>query len=259
MSSLFDAAAFNQSLFFPRRDVSPTPDGARDLRVEVERGVGLHLRVYAAPGAHTMVLLFHGNGETVPDYDDTASEYARAAHASLAVVDYRGYGASDGRPTLRDCLHDAHPVLDALTAAVGALPVVVMGRSLGGACAAELCQRARPGVVGYVFESAPADVYGTLRRRGIMLDGPLSEADLAVFCPLRKLRRCETPALVLHGAEDTLIVPEEAERTFEALATRDKTRVMIPGRGHNDVSYHPRYWEALGAFVTRVAATSTPG
>lgn len=259
MPSLFDDPRFNASLFFPSRVPLRPVAGARDLLVEVAPGTRLHLRIHDAPEARAVVLLFHGNGETVPDYDDTASEYARAAHASLAVVDYRGYGASDGRPTLRDCLHDAHPVLDALTAAVGALPVVVMGRSLGGACAAELCQRARPGVVGYVFESAPADVYGTLRRRGIMLDGPLSEADLAVFCPLRKLRRCETPALVLHGAEDTLIVPEEAERTFEALATRDKTRVMIPGRGHNDVSYHPRYWEALGAFVTRVAASSTPG
>lgn len=258
MPSLFDDPRFNASLFFPSPEALRPVAGARDLRVTVAPETRLHLRIHDAPGARAVVLLFHGNGETVSDYDGAAAGYARAAGASLAVVDYRGYGASDGRPTLRDCLHDAHPVLDAVLAAVGALPVVVMGRSLGGSCAAELCQRARPGVVGYIFESAPADVYGTVRRRGVVLDGPLPEADLAVFCPLRKLRRCETPALVLHGVEDGLIPPEEAQRTFEALATADKTRVLIPGRGHNDVSSHPRYWEALGAFVARVAAASAP-
>jgi len=60
-------------------------------------------------------------------------------------------------------------------------------------------------------------------------------------------------ALVLHGERDTLIPPSEAELTFGALGTRVKERVLIPGRGHNDVSDHPLYWEALARFITRLA------
>jgi len=248
VSSLFDSAEFNRSLFFPRRDVSRAPEGARDLRVEVAPGVSLHLRVHRAPGAHAMVLLFHGNGEVVADYDAVGSNYAELDIA-LAVVDYRGYGASDGVPTLRTCLTDAYPVLAAALAAAGEVPVVVMGRSLGSACAAELCQDAPASSPGFIFESGIADVHGLIRRRGIHLDGPLPEQDLADFDPLRKFARCEARALVLHGERDTLIPPSEAELTYATLKSADKTLALVPGRGHNDLSQGFVYWEELDTFL----------
>ena len=51
-----------------------------------------------------------------------------------------------------------------------------------------------------------------------------------------------------------LIDPSEARESLAAAGTTDKQLVMIPGRGHNDVSHHARYWEALAAFVTRIAS-----
>ena len=257
MSSLFDTAAFNQSLFFPRRDVSPTPAGARDLRVEVGPGVGLHLRVHGAPGAHAMVLLFHGNGEVVADYDDAGAQYAELGVA-LAVVDYRGYGASDWVPTLRTALADAHAVRAAAQTAAGALPVVVMGRSLGSACAAELCDGAPATSPGFIFESAIADVYGTIRRRGIHLAGPLPEADLAVFDPLRKYARCAARALVLHGERDAIIPAREAELTYATLQSAEKTLAFVPDRGHNDLSQGFVYWEELDGFLAPRDGTLRP-
>ncbi len=253
MISLFDDPRLSASLFYPRRELIRSVAGARDLRVEVAPDLRLHLRVHDAPDALALVLLFHGNGETVSDYDSSARNFASLVRASLAIVDYRGYGASQGTPTLRDCLLDAPKVLDAAREAVPGLPVVVMGRSLGGFSAAELCQQARTEVRGFVFESAPSDLYAGLHRWDVPLDGPLPEDDLATFCPLRKFRRCTTPSLVLHGERDTLIVAVEARQAFEALATSDKELVLIPGRGHNDVSFHPVYWDSLARFVARVA------
>ena len=40
----------------------------------------------------------------------------------------------------------------------------------------------------------------------------------------------------------------------DAAGTADRRFVVIPGRGHNDVSAHSLYWEALRAFVDHVAA-----
>ena len=250
--SLFDAPAFNASLFFPRRDAGPCPANARDLRVDVAPGIALHLRLHHAPAARCVVLLFHGNGEVVADYDAAAASFARIG-ASLAIVDYRGYGASDGTPTLRACITDAHAVLAAVRTIAGDQPLVVMGRSLGSACAAELCQIAPAAAEGFILESGIGDVYGILRRRGIELSAPLPAEDLAVFDPLRKFARCSAPTLVLHGANDTLIPATEAQLTFDALATADKALVLVPDRGHNDLSHHAIYWDALAAFLARVA------
>lgn len=248
MESIFDSPEFSSTMFYPQRRVTRTPPGARDLTVDVSDGARLHLRVHHREGTGATVLLFHGNGEVVSDYDDAAADYA-AAGADLAVVDYRGYGASSGRPTLRACLADAHAVLATVLDAVQGRPLLVMGRSLGSACAAELCQTARPTVKGYLFESGIADVYGVIRRRGISLEGPLDAGDLAVFSPLHKFARCTTPTLVLHGADDTLIPASEARATFDALAATEKELVLVPGRGHNDLSMHQLYWEAMARFI----------
>lgn len=252
MSSIFDHDEFSSTMFFPRRDKSRAPAGATDVAVDVADGARLHLRVHPAPKAPAALLLFHGNGEVVADYDAAARHFAEAG-AALMVVDYRGYGASSGSPTLRACLSDAPRVLEAALSLRGDRPLVVMGRSLGSLPAAELCQKARDEVKGYVFESGISDLNGVVRRRGISLEAPLPERDRDDFDPLRRHARCTTPSLVLHGACDTLIGPHEAKATFNALATADKSIVFVSERGHNDLSFDDTYWSALSDFIARVA------
>lgn len=251
MPSIFDTPAFNSRLFFPRPVASPPPLGARDERIAVAPGVSVHLRVHPAPAARALVLLFHGNGEIVADYDAAAADYA-AVGARLAVMDYRGYGASDGVPTLRSSLADAHLVLSAARAA-SSLPLIIMGRSLGSACAAELAGTT-PAPAGLILESGFTDLHRLLRRRGLELGGPLSGDDHAAFEPLHKLGASAAPLLVLHGALDTLIVPAEASAAHDAAGTTDKRLIFIPGRGHNDISAHPLYWASLRSFLDHVTA-----
>jgi uncharacterized protein len=247
MPSLFDSASFNDALFFPRLEVSPPPAGATDLRVEVDPGVHTHLRLHAA-NAPLRVLLFHGNGEVISDYDQVATKFAQCG-AALAITDYRGYGASTGSPTLRNALRDAHHVLTAVQR-VDARPLVIMGRSLGGACAAELAGHKHTGVVGVIWESSGSSLAQLVRRRGMRVP-EFSADELAAFDPLPKLAKCNLPALVLHGAHDGLIRFEEAEQTARALRTG--RLVAIAERGHNDISISPHYWDALRCFFAELS------
>jgi len=249
MISLFDTPEFNARLFFPRTAASPTPPGARDELVDVAPGVRVHVRTHPAPAARALVLLFHGNGEVVADYDAAAAAYEEVG-ARLAVMDYRGYGQSGGAPTLRSCLEDA-VLVAAAARATADLPVVIMGRSLGSACAAELSRRA-PAPAGVILESAIADLHGLVRRRGLAAGAALSPADLETFEPLRKLRAGTAPLLVMPGANDTLIPPAEGIAAHDAAGAADKQLVIIPGRGHNDISFHPLYWDTLRAWLTHV-------
>ncbi|MFT3773102.1 MAG: alpha/beta fold hydrolase [Minicystis sp.] len=256
--SLLDHPALDGTIFFPRPDFEPPPPGARDLMLAVAPGVRLHARLHDAPGAVAALVLFHGNGEVVSDYDAIAPDFARAG-ASLAVVDFRGYGRSEGTPTMRHLLADARPALAALLPELGrggrTPPVVVMGRSLGSACAAELVRVMPEALAGIVFESGFSDLTTLALRRGIRISHA-DEEDLEVLCPIRKLRPSRTPLLVLHGARDTLIAPSEGRAVFEASGAADKRFVLVPDRGHNDLSLHPLYWQELGAFVQRVAAAA---
>jgi hypothetical protein len=58
---------------------------------------------------------------------------------------------------------------------------------------------------------------------------------------------------VIHGADDDLIVPLEAQEAFDAAGTSMKTLVFVHERGHNDVSASPVYREAIAEFVRRTS------
>ncbi len=244
--SIFDRPEFNSRLFFPRGDESPAPAGAEDLLIDVPKGARLHARWHRGDPARPTLLLFHGNGEVVCDYDDAADSFARAG-VNLAVVDFRGYGASTGVPTLRDAIEDARVVLDRFVAR--GVPLLVMGRSLGGACAAELYQDAPDAVLGFVWESCFVDLRGLILRRGLRPPDAFEADDARVFDPLPKLRRGTKPLLILHGADDDLIVPDEARVAHAEAGASRKELVFVPGRGHNDLSLEGVYWSALTRFV----------
>jgi pimeloyl-ACP methyl ester carboxylesterase len=250
MTSLFDTREFNERLFFPRADRSPPPDGAIELAVEVDGHVTLHVRWHPGPAGAPTLLLFHGNGEVVSDYDRSAKDFA-AAGVGLAVMDYRGYGRSTGTPTLRTALTDAVTVLDHVRTRV-ATELLVMGRSLGSACAAELYGRLPEGVLGFILESGSVDLTALIRRRGLSPPTRLDPRDQATFDPLPKLGRGRAPLLVLHGDDDEIIRPAEAVRAHEAAGTTEKQLVLVPDRGHNDISQSTVYWDALATFVARL-------
>ena len=165
-------------------------------------------------------------------------------------MDYRGYGRSTGTPTLRSTLADAHRVLAAVREI--ATPLIVMGRSLGSACAAELYAISPEGVIGFVIESGFVDLGALIRRRGIKPSAELDAKDRTAFDAERKLAKGRLPLLVLHGGDDTMIVPAEARRAHAAAGASDKELVVIPDHGHNDVSMSPLYWDALQRFVQRI-------
>ena len=243
--SVFDSHEFNERLFFPRADASPAPAGATDHMVEVD-GARLHVRIHAAPAGAPTLLLFHGNGEVVADYDDAAAQFARAG-AALAVMDYRGYGRSTGTASLRTIVSDARRVAEQIE------PRIVMGRSLGGLAAHELHARPTAGMTGVVLESALFDLAGLIRRRGLVPPATFSPDERATFEPATKLALGRLPLLVLHGERDDLIVLDEARAALANAGTADadKALVVVPMRGHNDVSRGDSYWTALARFVAR--------
>jgi len=128
-------------VFHPRADFS-APDAERDVRLPGADGVTLGGRLHVAAPTAPLILFFHGNGEIAADYDDIGPLYARLG-LSFLVVDYRGYGRSEGVPTISNLLADARAVWDALPNVIaprGLAPerTYVMGRSLGSASALEI-------------------------------------------------------------------------------------------------------------------------
>ena len=247
MTSIFDSQVFNVNLFFPRADSSSIPDGTVEYYIEAEKGVKIHVRRHPNLSAKLSLLFFHGNGEIVSDYDNLAENFSKLG-VELIIADFRGYGKSTGTPTLRGTLLDAHLIFDYLkNEKIYKSKVVVMGRSLGGAPTIELCSK-RSDIHACVLESSYADPIPLVERRGLKVDKTTPEED-AVFNNSLKISKAKCPTLIMHGADDFLISPQEAKLNYKNAGAEIKTLEILEGVGHNDMMMNPSYFSTLKRFL----------
>lgn len=249
MKSIFDSPEFNANLFFPRPDLLPAPAGKVEIFAHVDDFVHVHVRQYPFSEAKFSLIYFHGNGEIVSDYDEMEEPYKKLG-AELMVCDYRGYGKSEGLPTLRNTLLDAHMIYETLRSKCFPKPVFIMGRSLGSASAIELCANHND-IAGCIIESGYADPIPLVERRGLKIQS-ISPEDDAVFNNSRKIAHVTCPLLIMHGAEDLLISPKEARLNFQQAGSRLKSLKILDGVGHNDIIMSKFYFPSLQEFFANV-------
>jgi fermentation-respiration switch protein FrsA (DUF1100 family) len=177
------------------------------------------------------IIWFYGNMETVEGIAPSIIRF-RPPGMGLLVLDYRGYGTSDGKATEAGVYLDAEAAWHYLTSRpeIDSTRIGVYGRSIGSAAAMHI---------------------STERRvRALVLDSPLSNArEMARlhyrFMPtfltrltldnLSRAERLTIPLLVFHGTEDW-ITPIEMGRQVADLG-RAEELVEISGAGHNDTHY----------------------
>jgi fermentation-respiration switch protein FrsA (DUF1100 family) len=226
-----------------------------EVRLRTEDGVALHAFFLPAPGASRALLFLHGNAGNASHRLPNAAELVRLG-THVLLLDYRGYGLSEGSPSEAGVHLDARAGLAHLRELRG-LPeerIVVFGRSLGAAVAVELARNRS--LAGLVLESAftsAADV-----ARGTF--GPLG-AVLARgrFDAVQGIAQVRCPLLFFHGDRDDIVGIELGRRLFER-APEPKAFEVISGAGHNDTTIvgGRAYFARIGRFLDEVAPPS-PG
>jgi uncharacterized protein len=244
-------------VFYPRYESGPCPKYAFDHFIPVDDAVALHCRFYKEDDSWPWILFFHGNGEVVSDYDELSLFYLKYK-LNIAVVDYRGYGKSNGTPTVSSMSRDAHKVFDSARAALKEKNlngnIWVMGRSLGSVSAFEIAHGHGGDIRGLIIESGFPSISSLIIRHGIASPGMPLDA-ITEEC-LRMLKGITVPILVIHGEYDTLVPPDEAETIMENIGSPNKELLMIPGATHNDVMFVGlrQYMEAIRRLVDATSA-----
>ena len=226
-------------LFFPRREFSGEPNHlkAKNYFVEMDDGIAIGCRFYPAQSNGPNILYFHGNGETVFDYDYIAPLYQKRA-INLFVADYRGYGMSDGSPSFGSMIRDAHCIfhsfIDFLHDMNFSGNLFVMGRSLGSAPAIEVAYHYQQQLNGLIIESGFASGRNQLMRLGMShlfrdVQDPIG------FGNHLKIKEVTIPTLIIHGDEDDIIPVTEGRMLYDLSGSQEKYSLYIPHAGHNDI------------------------
>lgn len=216
--------------------------GAEDRWMHARDGTRLHAWWFPQPGARLVTLFLHGNAGNVTHRIDHAAEIRRAGSAIL-VLDYRGYGKSEGRPTESGVYQDADAAYDDLLGMGWTPPHILLhGESLGTAVAVDLASR-RPSA-GLVLEAPLASVQ-EIAAGVVPLLGP---ALARGFESKRKIPKVHVPVFVIHGDRDEIIPFLHGQEVFEA-ANEPKWLWRVEGAMHNDLLY-----QAGAAYVPRLQA-----
>lgn len=240
-----------QLLFYPRNDHDQAPPGAFDFPVPVDEGVNVVCRFYTGQESWPWLIYFHGNGEVACDYDYIAPFYL-TRRINLVVADYRGYGGSSGQPGFAYLINDAHIIFKALSDEIkrrSTSPIFIMGRSLGSTSALELGFNHQDEIKGLIIESGFASVTRLVKHLGLPALG--IDLDTLENQCLDMIAAIHCPFLVIHGEYDNLVPVKEGQIIMDTLPGSDKTFVLIPGAGHNDVIFACPYlyFSAIEEFV----------
>jgi fermentation-respiration switch protein FrsA (DUF1100 family) len=248
--------AQDRMLFLPHLAAAP-PGGMRPPRPVEEIAFampdGPRVRGWLAParrgGPASLIVYYGGNAEDVTGqaFEPWPEDW------TLALVNYRGYGASEGHPSERALYADAELVLDALARRPDVDPtrIVLVGRSLGTGVAAHVTGR-RP-VRGVVLISPYDSMVALAKHHYPYL--PVRWLLRHRFDAIARAPEMRTPLLAIAGERDGVIPPEFSRRLFEAWGG-PKRWVVIPGADHNDLGQGRPFWTPIRAFLDGVSARS---
>lgn len=200
----------------PSRRVATTPHqvglGFESVDLMTADNVKLHGWFIPHEKPRATLLFFHGNAGNISHRMESLALF-NALGLAILIIDYRGYGNSEGKPSEKGLYRDAEAAWRYLTE-IRALPekkILLFGRSLGGAVAAYLATHNEP--MGVVLESTFTSV-------------PDMAAELYPWLPARWLARyhyntlermaaIDSPVMIIHSRHDEIIPFDHGRLLFE--------------------------------------------
>ena len=245
---LFEERLIFQPLNFAEDNWQPVGLDVEDVYLSAADGTKLHgwYVPHDEPMAH--ILFLHGNAGNLTHRADVLRDLQQLG-ASVFILDYRGYGKSEGSPNEQGVLQDARAARTwfAERSGIAENDIVLLGRSLGGGVAVDLTTDVIPRalILESTFTSLPdvaAHVYPFL---------PVRWAMSTRFDSQTKIVEYTGPLLQSHGTADAIIPFEFGKRLHDACPSPNKQFMTIQGGGHND--YQPaEYFSALRKFLAQL-------
>lgn len=235
-------------LFFPAKypagNWNPSDLRFNDVWFNAEDRTRLHGWYCPSVNPRAVILIAHGNAGNVASRAPWLAYLQTKARVSTFLFDYRGYGRSEGTPTVKGALQDARAARARLRELAGVKDseMLLMGESLGGAMVVHLAAESTPRalILQSTFSSLRdvADVH----YPGLSWLVPSTKLDSAT-----RIARYRGPLLQSHGTADRTIPLASGEKLFRA-AKEPKAFVSVPGADHNNW-LTPEYLQRLERFI----------
>jgi len=187
------------------------------------------------------VLFLHGNAENISTHFRSIM-WMPAKGFNVLALDYRGYGASEGKPSLKGVQLDIDAAMRSLLAHEGVDPdrIVILGQSLGGALAIHYVAHSvyKNNIRALIIDSAFYDYRQIAKEKFnasfitwpfqwlpwlTIENGYSPAASVAAISPI--------PLLLMHGEQDVVVPQHHSQQLYEQ-AGKPKELWLVAGPGH---------------------------
>lgn len=223
-------------IFYPSPAIESTPRQTglefEDIFFTTRDGVQLNGWFVPHPDARSTLIWFHGNAGNISHRVENIKLLHDLVKVNIFIFDYRGYGRSDGRPSEEGTYLDGEAALELIRKKIGTdaeTKIILFGRSLGAAIAAEMATRFAS--QGLILESPFISIAEMARAMFPLL--PIGSFLQTNYDVREKIKKLKVPLLVLHGERDEIVPFEHGKAVFDA-APEPKKFFAIPGAAHND-------------------------
>lgn len=236
------AVIHESNLFHPKRKKMDWGVKGRE-NVTIIAGDSTLLRgwLFTLPQSAQSIIYFYGNDETVFDNKERLSWLQTQFKAEVLAVDYRGYGFSEGTPSIDALLADGLRVYDFLASRRNSANrlIFVYGYSLGTLAAIQVAAH-RP-VAGVILEGPFSSAEDVIPTWGGLFPWPLRwfvrvRPDEKLRNrrpqPIDIIRNVSAPLLVIHGTKDQIVPIDFGEKMLAAAASSQKHWCPVQGADH---------------------------
>jgi uncharacterized protein len=197
-------------------------------------------------GPAPLIIYAHGNGEIIDIWAEAMTPL-RDAGVGVLLVEYPGYGRSEGKPSEKSITTAMIAAFDwaAKQPRVDARRIAGYGRSMGGGAVAQIAAK-RP-LAALILESTYTSLEDMVRVHHIPRFLILNKLDTRAV-----LRDFRGPVLIVHGRHDVNIPVSHAEGLA---AAAPQAKLAWLDCGHNDC---PPHWELLLGFLAENGVFTVP-
>jgi uncharacterized protein len=233
-------------LFCPSRKLIWTPDVEyQDLYLKIDDDSGTYYPASHRPKepcinmwymnnypGKNVVLYFHGNSGNI-SHRDYIVDIARKFELNLLLIDYRGYGRSDGTPTAKGICRDSICAYEFLRKKHPPEKIIVWGESLGG-CAAIHVAAHRPCkclLLLSTFASLDDAIHHMNAPKWV--SRPIGYAVKSIVDPIPSkewISKVKCPVAIMHSHEDELISHINGKILYDHVSHNNKLFISIDGK-----------------------------
>jgi len=234
----------------PGRNLTATPEDIglsyQNVELVTEDNIKLHGWFVPNKNAKGTVLFFHGNAGNISHRLESIAIFHHL-DLNTFIIDYRGYGQSEGKVTEKGTYRDAEAAWNYLNynQGISGNQIIIFGRSLGASIAGWLAGQHTPAAL--IIESGFTSVASMGQRFYPFL--PVRWLTHIKYDTKRYIKHVSCPVLVAHSKTDEIIPYQEGREIFEA-APWPKQFLEMQG-GHNDgfIVSGTSYVEGLNSFI----------